>query len=98
METKTQTQQCGQNQIDLRELADKIREKLRSGVKLYDGSVVYVNPSVYHFTYVKVRENKVEVMYVTGCIGTHVDAILNGVDVEIGNIRLYNLCSNDHVV
>jgi hypothetical protein len=98
METKTQTQQCGQNQIDLRELADKIREKLRSGVKLLDGSVVYVNPSVYHFTYVKTYGSRAEVVYVMGCISTHVDATVNGVDVEINNVRLYNLCNDKYGV
>jgi hypothetical protein len=98
METKTQTQQCWQNQIDLRELADKVREKLRSGVKLLDGSVVYVNPSVYHFTYVKMYGNRAEVVYVTGCISTHVDVVINGVDAKIDNVRLYNLCNSDYGV
>jgi phosphatidylserine decarboxylase len=98
METKTQTQQCRQNQIDLRELTDKIREKLRSGVKLPDGSVVYLNPSVYHFTYAKVYGNRAEVVYVAGCVSTHVDVAVNGVDIEISNIRLYNLCNSDYGV
>jgi hypothetical protein len=46
MGTKTQTQQCGQNRLDLRELADKIREKLRHGVELSNRDVVAVNLSV----------------------------------------------------
>jgi hypothetical protein len=98
METKTQTQQCGQKQLDLRELVDKVREKLRLGVRLYDGSVVYVNYSVYHFTYAKVRNNKAEVKYVAGCVSTHVDAVINDKDVEIVDVRLYNLCNNNYGV
>jgi hypothetical protein len=43
MGTKTQIQQCGQNRLDLRELADKIREKLRQGVELPNRNVVAVN-------------------------------------------------------
>jgi hypothetical protein len=65
---------------------------------LLDGSVVYVNPSVYHFTYVKAYGNRAEIVYVTGCISTHVDAVINGVDVAINNVRLYNLCNNDYGV
>jgi 2-phosphoglycerate kinase len=98
METKTQTQQCGQNQIDLRELTDKIREKLRSGVKLSDGSTVHISPSMYHFTYAKIRENRAEVVYVTGCVSTHVDVVINGADIEISNVRLHNLCNSDYGV
>jgi hypothetical protein len=98
MGTKTQTQQCGQNRLDLRELADKIREKLRLGVELSDGSTVSVNLSVYHFTYTKVRENVVEVIYATGCVSVHVDALIADGDVEIKNVNLYNLCSDSYGV
>ena len=98
MEPKTQTQVCGQIQLDLRELVDKVREKLKSGVRLPDGSVVHVNYSVYHFTYAKVHGNKAEVVYVAGCVSTHVDIVINGIDIEIVDIRLYNLCNNGHGV
>jgi hypothetical protein len=98
METKTQTQACGQPQLDLRELVDKVREKLRSGVRLSDGSVTYVNYSVNHFTYAKAHGNKVEIIYVAGCVGTHVDVTINGVDIEISDIRLYNLCNSNYGV
>ena len=98
IENKTQTQPCDQNKLDLRELADKIREKLRLGVELSDGSVASVNLSVYHFTYTKVHKNKVEVIYVTGCVSVHVDAVIADRDVEIGNVSLYNLCSDTYGV
>jgi len=97
-ETKTQTQQCEQPRLDLRELIDKVREKLRLGVELPDGSVVSVNLSVYHFSYAKVYGNKAEVVYVTGCVGVHVDAVINDKDVEIGDVRLYNLCNDKYGV
>ncbi|MFZ8810745.1 MAG: hypothetical protein ACO2PN_21880 [Pyrobaculum sp.] len=77
---------------------DKVREKLRLGVELADGSVVAVNLSVYHFSYAKVYGNKAEVVYVTGCADVHVDAVINGRDVEIGDVRLYNLCSDKYGV
>ncbi len=58
METKTQTQGCEQNRLDLRELVDKVREKLRLGVKLHDSGMVVVNPSIYHFSYARLHGDK----------------------------------------
>jgi hypothetical protein len=93
-ETKTQTQHCKH----LRELIDEVREKLRSGVELSDGSVVSVNLSVYHFSYAKVYGNKAEVVYVTGCVSVHVDVVISSKDVEIEDVRLYNLCNDKYGV
>ena len=98
MKTKTQTQQCEQNRLHLRELADKIREKLRQGVELSNRDVVAVNLSVYHFTYSKVSGNAVQVIYATGCISVHVNALIANGDVEIKDENLYNLCSDSYGV
>jgi hypothetical protein len=98
METKTQTQQCEQKRLDLRELANKIYEKLRQGVELSNRDMVAVNLSVYHFTYTKVSGNMVEVIYATGCVSVHVDALVADGDVEIKDVNLYNLCSDSYGV
>jgi hypothetical protein len=84
--------------LDLRELADKIREKLRQGVELSNRDVVAVNLSIYHFAYTKVSGNTVEVIYATGCVSVHVNALIAEGDVEIKDVNLYNLCNDSYGV
>jgi hypothetical protein len=102
MESKTQTQQhnqqCKENRLDLLKIVDEIRVKLRQGVELPNGNVVATNISTYHFTHVKARQNEIETIYVTGCVSVHVDVAVNNGDVEIKDVRLYNLCNETHGV
>jgi len=98
MGNKNQNQQCGQNVPDLQKIADEIRVKLRQGVELSNGNVVAVNLSVIHTTYVKLRQNDVEVVYTTGCVSVHVDATVVATDVEIREVSLHNLCSDTYGV
>jgi hypothetical protein len=97
-ETKNQTDRCGQSKLDLQKLVDEIREKLKYGVELPDGNVVAVNLSVYHFTYAKMHDNKVEVIYATGCVSVHVNATIANGNVEINDVSLYNLCGDTYGV
>jgi hypothetical protein len=98
MGTKTQSHQCEQKQLDLRKLIDDVREKLRSGVELSDGSTVVVNPSIYHFSYAKLHGDRAKVVYVTGYVSMHIDVAISDGDVKISDVRLYNLCSDNYGV
>jgi ABC-type molybdate transport system substrate-binding protein len=94
METKTQVQQCEQ----IQKIAEEVLTKLRQGVKLPNGNTVAVNISVNHVTYVEMRECDVRVIYVTGCVGVHVDAAICGGCVEIKDVNVNNLCSDKYGV
>jgi len=96
MGNRTSNQQCEQNVPDLQKIADEIRVKLRRGVELSNGNVVAVNLSATHATYVKLRQNDVEVVYTAGCVSVHVDAVVVATDVEIRNVSLHNLCSDTY--
>jgi hypothetical protein len=75
---------------DLWKLVYTIRERLESGVELSDGSAVAVHLSGDHFAYVKVRGNEVKVQYVDRCVNVRVDAVIEGRDVKITNVEMFN--------
>jgi hypothetical protein len=76
--------------LDLWKLTYTIREKLGTGVELPDGRLVAVNIIGDHFAYVEVRGNEVKAKYVGRCVRVHVDAVIEGNDVEIANVDLIN--------
>jgi len=75
---------------DLWKLAYTIREKLAAGIELSDGSVVAVRLSGDHFSYIIVHGNEVKAKYVDRCVSVYVDAVIEGKDVKITNVDVFN--------